>query len=251
MENSKLPFTYWYLAFMMITGTRKSFSALEVQRQIGHKFYKPVWTMMDKIRRVMGKRDAQYQLAGQLEMDEGFFKSVQPLQKDSRGKILPRRKSHAGKGNPSQAFVLVMAESVSNPDNKNKHRSNRIVKHNKMVAIPDHKTDAIHAEMKTHVSSDSSVITDDAGQDDKLKSVIKEHEAVNLKRTGRKADQVLPWVHKAISNAKRNFLGIHHSIGQGYIQNYLNEFCFKLNRRYNHMDVFDRMIRCAASYQWI
>ena len=29
MENSKLTYQYWYMAFMLITGTKKSFSALE------------------------------------------------------------------------------------------------------------------------------------------------------------------------------------------------------------------------------
>ncbi len=62
MENSKLPYQHWYMAFMLVTSTKKSFSALEMQRQIEHKFYEPIWAMMHKIRRVMGQRDAEYQL---------------------------------------------------------------------------------------------------------------------------------------------------------------------------------------------
>ncbi len=38
----------------------------------------------------------------------------------------------------------------------------------------------------------------------------------------KEAGKKLPWVHTVISNAKRLFLGIHHSIGKGYLQNYLN-----------------------------
>jgi len=35
---------------------------------------------------------------------------------------------------------------------------------------------------------------------------------------------MLKWVHIAISNAKRNFLGVYHKINGEYLQNYLDEF---------------------------
>ena len=44
--------------------TKKGFSALEVQRMIGHKRYEPIWLMMQKIRVSMGNRDNQYPLDG-------------------------------------------------------------------------------------------------------------------------------------------------------------------------------------------
>jgi hypothetical protein len=52
----------------------------------------------------------------------------------------------------------------------------------------------------------------------------------------------LKWVHIAIANAKRNFLGIYHKIKGKYLQNYLNEFVYKLNRRYFKDAMFDRLI---------
>lgn len=35
----------------------------------------------------------------------------------------------------------------------------------------------------------------------------------------------LKWIHIAISNAKRNLLGVYHMIKGKYLQTYLNEFC--------------------------
>ena len=64
MENSNLPFQYWMLCIELMSLTKKSFSALEMQRMLGHKRYEPIWFMMHKIRRVMSKRDAKYQLKG-------------------------------------------------------------------------------------------------------------------------------------------------------------------------------------------
>jgi transposase-like protein len=248
MENSKLPFQYWYMAFSFVTSTKKSFSALEIQRQIGHKFYEPVWAMMHKLRIVMGQRDAEYKLRDNVEIDEGFFVTTTPQQKDEFGNKLPKKKMKPGKGSPRSATVLVMTESIPNPNNKDKHRANRSVKHIKMVYVDDNKASSILPEIEKAVDSNASVITDGANHYNGLKDLVKEHTAVKM--TLIDAHKVLPWVHTTISNAKRGFIGVHHSIGKQYTQNYLNEFCFKFNRRYNDLDLFDRLLNVAVKYEW-
>jgi hypothetical protein len=42
MQSSKLPFQYWFIAMHLMSSTKKSFSAKEVQRQLGHKRYQPI-----------------------------------------------------------------------------------------------------------------------------------------------------------------------------------------------------------------
>lgn len=64
---------YWFTAIHLITATKKTFSALEMQRQLGHKRYQPIWEMMHKLRSVMGTRDDKYKLKDTVELDEGFF----------------------------------------------------------------------------------------------------------------------------------------------------------------------------------
>ena len=59
------------------------------------------------------------------------------------------------------------------------------------------------------------------------------------------ASKVLPWVHTMISNAKRNLLGMNHKIKDIYLQNYLDEFCYKTNRRYFGKDLFERLTIAA------
>ena len=73
MHGSWLSFRYWFIAFHLVTSTKKTFSAKELQRQVGHKYYEPIWAMMHKIRAAMGNRDAQYNLSGIIELDEGFL----------------------------------------------------------------------------------------------------------------------------------------------------------------------------------
>jgi hypothetical protein len=49
-------------------------------------------------------------------------------------------------------------------------------------------------------------------------------------------------VHTAICNFRKILLGIHHGVKSEYLQNYLNEFCYKFNRRYFNPNIFDRLI---------
>lgn len=44
------------------------------------------------------------------------------------------------------------------------------------------------------------------------------------------AGQWLPWVHIAIGNLKAFLLGTHHGVSSSYLQEYLNEFCYRFNR---------------------
>jgi len=76
MEQSNLPFRYWLLCMELMTLTKKSFSALEMQRRLGHKRYESIWHMMHKIRRVMSICDSKHALNGCIEFDEGFFERV-------------------------------------------------------------------------------------------------------------------------------------------------------------------------------
>lgn len=251
MENSKLPFQHWYMAFMLVTSTKKSFSALEMQRQIEHKFYEPIWAMMHKIRNVMGQREAEYKLENTIEMDEAFFVTSPETRRDSNGKRLPRlkRKMKPGKGSPRTATVLVMAESMPNFNQDNIHKSDRAVRFIKMIKIDNNKGETILPLVKKNiVCEEAKVITDGANHYSKLHTIVQDHNYVKMTYTP--AHKVLPWVHKTISNAKRNFLGIHHSIGRDYTQNYLNEFCFKFNRRHEGVDLFDRVLNVAVNYQW-
>jgi hypothetical protein len=84
---------------------KKSFSALEQQRQFGHNRYEPVWLMLHKLRDVMGQRDKEYQLTDVIDLDEGFFSTVTI---DSE-KTEPLKR---GRGSQKKSKVLVMVESI-------------------------------------------------------------------------------------------------------------------------------------------
>jgi len=105
MHGSQLPFRYWFVTIHLLTSTKKNFSAAEIQRQLGHPYYQPIWTMVHKLRSVMGKRDELYELSGCIELDEGFFTT----ERDNDDKDKPLKR---GRGSQRKTKVVVMAEST-------------------------------------------------------------------------------------------------------------------------------------------
>jgi hypothetical protein len=76
------------------------------------------------------------------------------------------------------------------------------------------------------------------------KRLVKEHRPRVIPK--REVETILSCVHIAISNAKRMLLDIFHDIKPEYLQNYLNEFCYKFNRRYFGELRFDRLMIAAV-----
>ena len=240
MHGSQLPFRSWFIAIHLLTSTKKSFSAAELQRQLGHKRYEPIWTLLHKLREIMGKRDEMYSLSGVIELDEGFFSTETP--DDEKKKPLKR-----GRGSQKKSKVLVMAESQPVEGQTTKTGKPRQVGHIKMIVINDLKSDTITSLVENNVTKESSIDSDDSTSYVKLKDIVKEHRPQVISK--QEIGKVLPWVHIAISNAKRMLLDIYHDIKPEYLQNYLNEFCYKFNRRYFGENLFDRLMIASVTYK--
>lgn len=233
MHGSQLPFQYWYIAIHLLSSTKKGISALELQRQLGHKNYNPVWALMHKLRIAMGKRDDKYKLAGMIELDEGFFTTEVP--EEEKDKPLKR-----GRGSQRKAKVLVMAESAPVTETPKYGNKPTKVGHIKMLVIDDLKSKTIDGKVKLYVDKDTIIKSDDSTSYTNFKTLVKQHisQVIPKELVG----TLLPWVHIAISNAKRQLLDIHHDICPEYLQSYLNEFCYKFNRRYFGDNLFGTML---------
>jgi hypothetical protein len=55
----------------------------------------------------------------------------------------------------------------------------------------------------------------------------------------------LRWLHTFVSNAKTFILGTYHGLDDRHFQSYLDEFCFRANRRFFVGELFDRLV-CAC-----
>jgi hypothetical protein len=239
MHKSKLTFRYWFISMHLLTSTKKSFSAKELQRQLGHKRYHPIWHMLHKLREAMGKRDGEYVLAGRIELDEGFFSTE--ISENEKDKPLKR-----GRGSQRKSKVLVMAESefVQSPKKGQKPRR---VGYLKMKVIDDLQSETINKQVKTLAGSVTDIDSDDSTSYVDLKDFVPRHNAQVIPKE--KVGEILPWVHIAISNSKRQILNTFHNVKPEFLQKYLDEFCYKFNRRYFGEAIFNRLLVACVSYK--
>ena len=101
--------------------------------------------------------------------------------------------------------------------------------------------------VKNLASDATEVDTDDSTSYVDLKDFIPKHNAQVIPKE--KVGEILPWVHIAISNAKRLLLNTFHDIKPEFLQNYLDEFCYKFNRRYHGEALFNRLLVACVTYK--
>ena len=218
MHASKLPLRYWFIAIHLLTATKKSFSAQEIQNQLGHKYYEPIWAMCHKLREMMGRREDRYLLGGSIEIDEGMFSSFCIGKEGDEGKKDEKKKR--GRGSQTKSTVVVMVESEEVQDDTKPGRPSRKVGFIRMAKVKDSTSGTLNEVVGQRAENDSNAITD--GHKGYLHLQEELESVTQIVASGADSCKVLPWVHICIANTKRWFLAIHHAISKDYIQHYLN-----------------------------
>lgn len=244
MENSNLPYKTWLWGIYFSTLTKKGFSALEMQRLLDHSRYESIWLMMHKIRVMMGARDEKYKLDMFIEMDEGYFRAYR--KKESNDGLVPVPVKELDRN--VTAIVAVSTTPLSIDQSKEGHPGS-IPHYLKMNVVESISKIDIEYEAKQMVSKNATVMTDGKTSYRVLDNIVKKHKEVIVKDK-REVSKIFPWVHIAISNVKKKILDLHHSVKDTYMQNYLNEFCYKFNRRKKGRELFHSFLNVAASYSW-
>jgi len=231
MQSSNLSFLIWYKTMFLLSVTKKGFSTKEIQKQLGLKRYEPVWAMVHKLRRAMGNRDAKYTLEGMIEFDEGYFTVESSEVEKSKGK---RGRGAAGKQNVAISAESILLEDIET-GKKSKH-----CRYFKAKVLQTHKKQEATQELKNTIEESTIVFSDQSTSYVDIADYVELH--ITEKSDKQTTKETLQWVHITISNAKRNLLGNYHKIKGKYLQLYLNEFIYKLNRRYFGEKLFDRLV---------
>lgn len=271
MEHSKLPMRSWFYTMHLMTSIKQVLSAKEVQHQLDMPEYPPVWLMMMKLRYIMGKRESIYKLTGTIELDEAFF----PTKIDCDEKAEPIKR---GAGSQRQSKVLVIVESKavddilreyleSNDINKSMTKASKLAKRSKgqsikktvhyikMFAIDNLKASTIDNLLAQSVDAKATIISDGSSSHVNIAKNFTQHipliEKNNVDSVVKKG---LPWVHVIIGECRNGIAAIHKEIDERFLQLYLNEYCWKFNRRFFRdstdpkYDLFDRLVKISAMY---
>ncbi len=176
--------------------------------------------MLHKIRKAMRDRDARYQLAGIIEMDDSYFGG-------------PRGGGKRGRGTKKTTILI---EASTHKEALTYARMNVVDAVNSTHVLESiHHDVQVNQVIKTDGFRAYTVIP--AGGHEHRQEVVK----------GKKAHTVLKWVHILSSNAKTFLKGTYHGTGERHLQRYLDEFCYRLNRRFWEGQLFDRLVTACAS----
>jgi hypothetical protein len=238
MENSNLTLRHWLLAITFISATKQGFTALELQRQMGFTRYQTVFDLCHKIRVIMGKRDNEYKLEDMIEYDEAYITKATSASK--------KKDLNRGRGTQQKATVAVMAESTVLEDFKTKELT-KSCRYFKMKKIEDLKAKTAEKLIKDFINKDAVLQTDDSTTYAKFEDFVNVH-VTELSST-KEGKFNLKWAHTAISNLKSD-LRKYRMISERKLQNYIDEFCYKLNRRYFGEKLFDRLIIASIQPYW-
>jgi len=202
-QDSHLPLTTWFWAMWHVTSQKNGMSALGLQRVLGLGSYKTAWAMLHKLRRAM-VRPGRERLQGTVEVDEAYWGDEEA---GIKGRHVEER-----------SLIVVAAEE-----------DGASIGRIRLRCLPDLSRASLHGFIRAAVEPGSTVRTDGLNAYRELDGYIHDRQVQRRQTPG---EHLLPRVHRVISLLKRWLLGTHQgAVGQEYLDDYLNEFVFRFNRR--------------------
>lgn len=222
-HKTRTPLRTWFWLILLRGQTKHGLALREAQRLLGLCSYQTTWTMAHQLRTAMAARDGRYRLAGLVEVDESYFGGKQPGKR--------------GRGAAGKRPVMVAVSTT--PQGRPAFAT--------MQVVP--LVDSAHAQqtVQAMIHPGQVVKTDGSGI---YPAITQDGYVHHPERQGspERASVILPGVHLLSSNAKRLLQGTHHREAPRHLQRFLDEFCYRFNRRRWHSQLFERLLTaCTAT----
>lgn len=217
-HKSTVSLQLWFFAVYLMSSTRCGISAKQLEREIGVT-YKTAHRMFKQIRTLLSD-DGEEPLSGDVEVDESGY-GGKPRAYETRRRLGHLRKTY-------RPTMLAMVE-----------RGGRV----RPRVISDRGTRAIHGAVKAHVLPDSMLFTDEWDAYRTVATGYRGHGRIKHKARiyvdGETHTQTVEGFFGLFKNGVR---GVYHSISVEYLQNYLDEYAFRYNRRRSSKPMFWAML---------
>jgi len=223
MHRTHLPIQEWFWAAYLVSTHTPGMSAKQLQRQISCS-YQTAWYVLHRLRRAM-VNDTRSLLRGCIEADETIVGG--PVRgKRGRGVI----------DSETNTLVFGAVEVISYDDKHGKHaeKAGRI----RFATTPNASGESIEEFLASNVEKGSIIQTD--GWKGYSESALSKYE--HEQTPGLRALHI----HRAFGNLKTWLNGTHHGVDPKYLQNYLDEFVFRFNRRKTPMAAFQTLLGIAT-----
>ena len=233
-HKTRTPLLKWFMLIFRMATSKTGVSINEMTRELEIGDYKTAWVMAHKVRKAMADRDAQYTLAGLVEIDESFFG--------------PSSSGRRGRGTKKKELVVVAVSIWKDKEGKEQPGFAHafVVKNAEAETIEDilKRLDVSAEEIEPFINA----IRSDGWRS--YQTVTKKLGIVHNRavlRDPKDSMRLLPWTHKIIANAKAIFSGPHRGVSKKHLQRYLSEVCYRFNRRFWGREVFHRLLYACAS----
>jgi transposase-like protein len=216
---TKISLVKWFWAIYLTASDKGGISALRLAKQIGISWLS-ARSILKKIRMAMAHRDSIYRLEKLIDFDETY--------------VGGKRAGKRGRGAEGKRPVLVAMETRT--------KGAGFVA---MQAVDTVSKETVADFLSFHLKSRQTVKTDALPA---LNSVAENHVYEKKITPSNKASEWLPLVHIMIGNMKKFLYGTFHGVSSRYLQEYLDEFCYRFNRRFWEPQLPLRLLNACLAY---
>jgi len=217
-HRMRIPLLKIFWACYWISTCKKGISAKELQRKL-RVSYQTAWTLSHKIRKAM-KSSGQFPITNTVELDETHLGFVPDKKKEKRARI------------------KVVVETVDS-------KIYRVY----MEHLQSGHSATVKKFMNKYVQPGVTVKTDGATNFKFLKNEY-DHQAHKM-YVKADNDKHLPHVHIMIANLKTWLRGTFNFLPHKNAQRFLDEFCFRFNRRNRLHSIFDTLLYKTLNSQTV
>jgi transposase-like protein/ribosomal protein L37AE/L43A len=200
---TKIPLVKWFWAIYLTASDKGGVSALRLAKHIGVSWL-TARNVLKKIRTAMAHRDSIYRLQDLIELDDTY--------------VGGKRTGKRGRGAKGKKPVLVAVETRPNGAGFAAMRT-----------VDTVSKETVRDFLKSHLNAGQNVRTDAFPA---LNVVAETHCHDKRVTPPEEASRWLPLVHITIGNMKTFINGTFHGVSSKYLQEYLDEFCYRFNRRF-------------------
>jgi transposase-like protein len=223
LHRTHTPLPLWFWAAYLVTTHTPGLSALQLQRQLGIARYETAWAMLHKLRRAMVRPDRE-PLRNHVEVDETYIGGPEVGLRGGR-QLLDK-------------VLVVGAVEVRG------QASGRV----RLQVVPDASGRSLTGFVRAVVEPGARIGTD-AWQGYAPLTALGYRHRPRTQEDPRRAEKLLPRIHRVFGNLKAWLVGTHHGVGQAHLQVYLDEFTFRFNRRRTPMAAFQTLLGLATAHQ--
>ena len=216
---TKVPLVKWFWSIYLTASDKGGVSALRLSKQIGVSWV-TARNVLRKIRIAMAHRDSIYRLQQLIEFDDAF--------------VGGKRAGKRGRGAEGKPPVLVAVETRT--------KGAGFVA---MKAVDTISKKTFRDFLKFHLKSGQTVKTDAFPA---LNAVAENHCHEKRVTPPKKASEWLPLVHIMIGNMKTFINGTFHGVSSEHLQEYLDEFCYRFNRRFWEPELPLRLLNACLAH---